>query len=398
MSIQNSTYSLNSVSTDDSIAMLLECDETLEDKPSSTNIFRIPSQVLHPPSDYLSLLKDKESEYSVNPKQWLSMQTQLNSEMRGILLDWLMEVSGEYRFKRETYYLAMSYVDRYLLQKQVEKDVFQLIGLAALAIAVKAEEIKTLKLEDLAKAADYAFDENEIRKMEIQLLAQLQWKIYPITPFHWLSYLMTQWDIYIMSMFNMFHMEQDQFITYDREIFRDVAEEEIVILFKQPNKSAYKRYREALFLLDMLHMELSSYTFTSRELGIGLLYILIKKYFEQSNFSLFLLHNEFKTHFYNEEASDAERYTQGSLILYEIFSDFAAKTAEIYDLQDMGFLFQLISLFSSCAPNLNFRSFDIRRECVGRERNQLSYEEFLGIQTYNAEVWKTVSEIIKSSV
>lgn len=34
--------------------------------------------------------------------------------MRSILLDWLMEVSMEFSFKRETYHISINYIDRYL--------------------------------------------------------------------------------------------------------------------------------------------------------------------------------------------------------------------------------------------------------------------------------------------
>jgi hypothetical protein len=34
--------------------------------------------------------------------------------MRGILLNWLTEVSADFNFKRDTYYLAINYIDRYL--------------------------------------------------------------------------------------------------------------------------------------------------------------------------------------------------------------------------------------------------------------------------------------------
>lgn len=34
--------------------------------------------------------------------------------MRAILLDWMMEVCTEFKMKRETYYLAVCYVDKYL--------------------------------------------------------------------------------------------------------------------------------------------------------------------------------------------------------------------------------------------------------------------------------------------
>lgn len=34
--------------------------------------------------------------------------------MRSILLDWAMEVCMEYLMKRETFHLAINYIDRYL--------------------------------------------------------------------------------------------------------------------------------------------------------------------------------------------------------------------------------------------------------------------------------------------
>ena len=46
--------------------------------------------------------------------------------MRAILYDWLMEVCNEFTLKRETYYLATYYIDRFLANSviPVEKDRF----------------------------------------------------------------------------------------------------------------------------------------------------------------------------------------------------------------------------------------------------------------------------------
>ena len=45
--------------------------------------------------------------------------------MRSILLDWLTEVCEVYKLHRETFYLAVDFVDRYLTQ-QVAKSSFYL--------------------------------------------------------------------------------------------------------------------------------------------------------------------------------------------------------------------------------------------------------------------------------
>jgi hypothetical protein len=41
-------------------------------------------------------------------------QPDINDSMRTILVDWLVEVSEEYRLNTETLYLAVNYIDRFL--------------------------------------------------------------------------------------------------------------------------------------------------------------------------------------------------------------------------------------------------------------------------------------------
>lgn len=58
----------------------------------------------------------------------------LQPRMRSVLLDWLIEVCEVYRLHRETYYLAMDFLDRYLaLTKNLPKTQLQLIGKPSLA-------------------------------------------------------------------------------------------------------------------------------------------------------------------------------------------------------------------------------------------------------------------------
>ncbi|RZF49014.1 hypothetical protein LSTR_LSTR014543 [Laodelphax striatellus] len=66
----------------------------------------------------------------------------LTPRMRAVLFDWIMEVCEVYKLHRESYYLAMDYVDRYLsLQSGISKCQLQLIGVTCLFIASKMEEI-----------------------------------------------------------------------------------------------------------------------------------------------------------------------------------------------------------------------------------------------------------------
>lgn len=55
----------------------------------------------------------------------------LQPRMRSVLLDWLIEVCEVYRLHRETYYLAMDFLDRYLaLTENLPKTQLQLIGMS----------------------------------------------------------------------------------------------------------------------------------------------------------------------------------------------------------------------------------------------------------------------------
>lgn len=66
----------------------------------------------------------------------------LQPRMRAILLDWLIEVCEVYKLHRETYYLTLDYLDRYITKKHnISKSQLQLIGITCLFIASKVRKI-----------------------------------------------------------------------------------------------------------------------------------------------------------------------------------------------------------------------------------------------------------------
>lgn len=85
----------------------------------------------------LMCLGDQKSVTQRDPQMFQRHPT-LQPRMRAILLDWLIEVCEVYKLHRETYYLAMDYIDRYLSTHQnVPKNQLQLIGITCLFIAAK---------------------------------------------------------------------------------------------------------------------------------------------------------------------------------------------------------------------------------------------------------------------
>ena len=62
-------------------------------------------------------------------EELLTRHTTLQPRMRAILFDWLVEVCEVYRLHRETFYLAVDFIDRYLgATSEMPKSRLQLIG------------------------------------------------------------------------------------------------------------------------------------------------------------------------------------------------------------------------------------------------------------------------------
>jgi len=61
--------------------------------------------------------------------------------MRGILVDWVIEVHLRFRLLPETLFLTINIIDRYLEKTIMERVRLQLVAVAALLIASKYEEI-----------------------------------------------------------------------------------------------------------------------------------------------------------------------------------------------------------------------------------------------------------------
>ncbi|TSK31505.1 G1/S-specific cyclin-E2 [Bagarius yarrelli] len=138
----------------------------------------------------------KETKYK-HSNTCLERHPRLQPKMRAVLLDWLMEVSEAYRLHRQTFYLAQDFFDRFMLtQDDTEKERLQLIGITALFIASKIEEIYPPKLTELAYVTDGACHEEEILQMELIMLKTLNWDLYPETVISWMKLYIQMASVY----------------------------------------------------------------------------------------------------------------------------------------------------------------------------------------------------------
>ena len=88
-------------------------------------------------NDIYHYLRRLEVEYPIKPLH-LANQAEVNGRMRGILVDWLVQVHLRFHLLQETLFLAVAIIDRYL-QVRVPLDFVALsaiVGIECVVIAV----------------------------------------------------------------------------------------------------------------------------------------------------------------------------------------------------------------------------------------------------------------------
>jgi cyclin B len=117
---------------------------------------------------------------------YMSDQVDITERMRAILVDWMVEVHVKFKLLTETMFLSVNLVDRFLAVKPITRTKLQLVGIAAMLLASKYEEIYSPELRDFIHIADKAYTQEEILRMERLMLTTLDFNLSACTPLHFL--------------------------------------------------------------------------------------------------------------------------------------------------------------------------------------------------------------------
>ncbi|ESQ50732.1 hypothetical protein EUTSA_v10023024mg, partial [Eutrema salsugineum] len=104
----------------------------------------------------------KMERFSCVPVDYMMQQIDLNEKMRAILIDWLIEVHDKFDLMNETLFLTVNLIDIFLSKKAVMRKKLQLVGLVALLLACKYEEVLVPVVEDLVLISDKAYTRNDV--------------------------------------------------------------------------------------------------------------------------------------------------------------------------------------------------------------------------------------------
>lgn len=117
------------------------------------------------------------SQETTRPHPYMDGQPELNGMMRSILVDWLIEVHMKFRLLPETLYLCVNIIDRYLSHKTVQRNRLQLVGVTALLIACKYEEIYPPEVKDCVYITDRAYTRQDVLDMEAEVVKTLKFSL-----------------------------------------------------------------------------------------------------------------------------------------------------------------------------------------------------------------------------
>ncbi|KAL2529705.1 Cyclin-B2-4 [Forsythia ovata] len=117
------------------------------------------------------------------PANYMAQQFDINERMRGILIDWLIEVHYKFELMDETLYLTVNLIDRFLAVQPVVRKKLQLVGVTAMLLACKYEEVSVPVVEDLVLISDKAYSRNEVLDMEKLMINTLQFNLSVPTPY-----------------------------------------------------------------------------------------------------------------------------------------------------------------------------------------------------------------------
>lgn len=124
-------------------------------------------------------MKEIEIQTMPNPT-YMDDQRELQWKMRGILVDWLIDVHNKFHLLAETLFLAINIIDRFLSNRIVSLNKLQLVGITALFIASKYEEVVAPALSNFQYMADGGYSDEEILTAERYILQVLDFSLqYP---------------------------------------------------------------------------------------------------------------------------------------------------------------------------------------------------------------------------
>ncbi|XP_078252857.1 G2/mitotic-specific cyclin-B1-like isoform X2 [Rhinoraja longicauda] len=134
--------------------------------------------------DIYKYLRQLEMEQPIRPR--FLEGKEITGNMRAILIDWLVQVQRKFQLLQETLYMTVAIIDRFLQDSPVTKRNLQLVGVTAMLVASKYEEMYPPEIGDFVYITDNSYTTAAIREMERRILQRLDFSLGRPLPLHFL--------------------------------------------------------------------------------------------------------------------------------------------------------------------------------------------------------------------
>ncbi|KAK9133805.1 hypothetical protein Scep_013333 [Stephania cephalantha] len=114
---------------------------------------------------------------------YMETQTNITPDMRGILINWLIEVHFKYELMPETLFLMVALFDRFISIVKIAKSEIQLVGLTALLLASKYEDFWHPRIRELISVSAGSYTSAHMLAMEKLILEKLMFRLNIPTPY-----------------------------------------------------------------------------------------------------------------------------------------------------------------------------------------------------------------------
>ncbi|TYJ50180.1 hypothetical protein E1A91_A01G188400v1 [Gossypium mustelinum] len=141
-----------------------------------------PLAVVEYVDEIYAYYKKTEVSSCVSPN-YMDRQFDINEKMRAILIDWLIEVHYKFDLMEETLFLTINLIDRFLERCTVIRKKLQLVGMTAMLLACKYEEVSVPIVEDFVLISDKAYTRKDVLDMEKLMVNTLQFHMSVPTPY-----------------------------------------------------------------------------------------------------------------------------------------------------------------------------------------------------------------------
>ncbi|SMR47666.1 unnamed protein product [Zymoseptoria tritici ST99CH_3D1] len=144
--------------------------EDIEDEKWDT------SMVAEYGDEIFEYMREVEARMRPNP-HYMNEQTEIQWSMRGVLMDWVVQVHQRFNLLPETLFLTVNYIDRFLSVKIVSLGKLQLVGATAIFLAAKYEEVNCPTIQEIIYMVDNGYSAEELIKAERFMLSMLQFEL-----------------------------------------------------------------------------------------------------------------------------------------------------------------------------------------------------------------------------